>query len=342
LQYFYDRQKSSLAITDIAFSTASQGVAVGVIRNGKRDQPTAVVTSDGGAHWQLAPLKETPVALFLLNQDLGWMATDNGIWRTSDGGKSWIKLTKMKPPILRVYFANEQRGWAVGAMKTVLETNDGGAHWSPVPAAAEPKTKPQNTAYNWITFASPEAGLITGLSIPPEQFSSRPPEWYDPGASRRQEAPHLSVSLDTTDGGKTWRSSSASLFGEVTRVRFQQYRMGLSLVEFSQAFDWPSEVYRFYPATNRNERVYREKDRAISDIWLTSSGTAYLTGTEVIGRLRAAVPSKVKVLKSEDYSKWDEMDVDYRAVANRTIIAAADDHNLWLATDTGMILKLQE
>jgi hypothetical protein len=342
LQYFYDREKSSLAITDIAFASASRGVAVGVISNGKREQPTAVVTSDGGAHWQLVPLKETPVSLFLLNEDLGWIVTDSAIWRTSETGKSWVKVAKMKPGILRVYFANEKRGWAVGAMKTVLETNDGGAHWSPVAAAAVPNTKPQNTAYTWITFANPEAGLITGLSIPPEQLR-RPPEWYDPErAARRQEAPHLSLSLDTRDGGKTWRYSSASLFGEMTRVRFQQLRIGLSLVEFSEAFAWPSEVYRLYPGRNEIESVYREKDRAISDIWLTSTGTAYLTGTEVIGRLRAAVPSKVKVLKSEDYSKWDEMEVDYRAVANRTIIAAADDHNLWLATDTGMILKLVE
>jgi hypothetical protein len=343
LQYFYDREKSSLGITDIAFASPSRGVAVGVISNGKREEPTAVVTSDGGAHWQLVPLKETPVSLFLLNEDLGWMVTEGAIWRTSETGKSWIKLAKMKPGILRVYFVNEKRGWAVGAMKTVLETNDGGAHWTPVTAAAEPATKPQNTAYTWIAFVNPEAGLITGLSIPPEQFRQRPPEWYDPErASRRQEAPHLSLSLDTSDGGKTWRYSSASIFGEMTRVRFQQYRMGLSLVEFSEAFAWPSEVYRLYPGHNKIESVYREKDRAISDIWLTSTGTAYLTGTEVIGRLRAAVPSKVKVLKSNDYSKWDEMEVDYRAVANRTIIAAADDHNLWLATDTGMILKLVE
>jgi len=31
----------------------------------------AVVTSDGGAHWQTVDLKEIPVSLFFLNENLG-------------------------------------------------------------------------------------------------------------------------------------------------------------------------------------------------------------------------------------------------------------------------------
>jgi hypothetical protein len=34
------------------------------------------------------------------------------------------------------------------------------------------------------------------------------------------------------------------------------------------------------------------------------------------------------------------MEVDYRAVGRRAILAAPDAANLWVATDTGMILKL--
>ena len=34
------------------------------------------------------------------------------------------------------------------------------------------------------------------------------------------------------------------------------------------------------------------------------------------------------------------MEVDYRAVAHRAILAAPDAANLWVATDTGMILQL--
>jgi hypothetical protein len=34
------------------------------------------------------------------------------------------------------------------------------------------------------------------------------------------------------------------------------------------------------------------------------------------------------------------MSVDYRATAVRTMLRAAGDGSLWVATDTGMILKL--
>ena len=32
--------------------------------------------------------------------------------------------------------------------------------------------------------------------------------------------------------------------------------------------------------------------------------------------------------------------VDYRASAHRSMISAVDERNIWVATDTGMILKL--
>jgi hypothetical protein len=36
------------------------------------------------------------------------------------------------------------------------------------------------------------------------------------------------------------------------------------------------------------------------------------------------------------------MDVDYRAVAQRAVIAAPDEQHMWVATDTGAILTLTE
>jgi hypothetical protein len=49
----------------------------------------------------------------------------------------------------------------------------------------------------------------------------------------------------------------------------------------------------------------------------------------------------VRVLRSADLATWTDMDVDYRATATRVIISAIDSKTAWLATDTGMILKLR-
>jgi hypothetical protein len=59
------------------------------------------------------------------------------------------------------------------------------------------------------------------------------------------------------------------------------------------------------------------------------------------GQVRSIAPGNVKVFKSTDMKAWTEMAVDYRAVARRVILSGADEQNLWLATDSGMILKLQ-
>jgi len=47
------------------------------------------------------------------------------------------------------------------------------------------------------------------------------------------------------------------------------------------------------------------------------------------------------MLKSANLKVWEEMDVDYRAVAQRAMLAAPDSQHAWVATDTGMILTLQ-
>jgi hypothetical protein len=46
------------------------------------------------------------------------------------------------------------------------------------------------------------------------------------------------------------------------------------------------------------------------------------------------------VLTSHDNKTFRAMAVDYRATANRVILACPDGQNMWMATDTGMILKL--
>jgi len=342
VQYFYDKAKSSLSIQDIQFVSASRGVAVGAIHETeKHAKPVAVVTADGGAHWQVVPLRETPpLSVFLLNENLGWMVAGQHLWHTTEAGKSWSEVSRFPVPILRVYFADESNGWAVGFKKTVLETHNGGRGWERVAAAAEPSGEAKYSTYSWIAFATPQSGLISGWNQPPRRFEPKLPEWIDPQATLDyRDRPHLSYSLVTRDGGKTWKSSSASLFGDISRIRFGKQNNGLGLVEYSDAFRFPSEVYKVEWTSGKSQTVYRNPNMFVSDIWLTPDGTAYLAGITMLGQTRLA-PGKVQVLRSKDLSAWTEMEVDYRAVAHRATLAAADDQNLWVATDNGMILKL--
>lgn len=343
MQYFYDKGKSTFNITDLQFLSDKRGIAVGFISDGRRQDPTSVVTSDGGAHWQTVALKELPISLFFLNESLGWMVTNHGLWQTAEAGKSWLKLPKLPAEVDRVYFLDEKRGWGIGGKKTVVQTVDGGHVWTKLAVAEEPPGNPLYSAYNWIAFATPLDGIITGFNLPPRLWGPDHPGWLDPQATLDQrDTPHLNYSLVTHDGGKTWHANSASLFGESTRIRFAKSGMGLGLVEYSQMFRYPSEAYKLEWKTNKSETVYRDTKFSVTDIWLTGDGTSYLTGTLSQGKLRSVIPGKVQVLTSKDFgaSGWAEMPVDYRAVATRTLLSGADNQDLWMATDNGMILKL--
>ena len=342
IQYFYDHAKSSFVICDMQFASVNRGVAVGVIRTGKREEPSSVVTADGGLHWQTVPLKEPPVSLFFLNENLGWLVTAKGLWRTVEAGRSWTKLPKVPAEIFRVYFLSERHGWAIGAKKTALETRDGGQTWSPLVAASAQDGEDINfSSYTWVAFASPRNGLITGWNIPPHRFDTLLPNWMDPDTALRQrETPHLSFTLTTADGGAEWTAASASLFGVISRVRFAPEGKGLELTKYSETFRYPSEVSALQWPGGESHTVYRDAKFDVSDIWLASDGTAYLSGVRIRGKLRGVIPDKVEVFTSKDLENWTPIPVDYRAEASNTILAGAGDDHLWLATDTGMILKL--
>jgi hypothetical protein len=345
VQYFYDHDRETFVLDDLKCPAARRCVAVGGIEPDKGNiRPTAVVTSDGGAHWALVPLKEAPLSLFMLDDSTGWYVGPKNLWKTVEGGRSWEKAGKLQPGILRVWFLDAMHGFAVGTHKTALETTDGGAEWKPLAAAAGPKTREDYTTYSWIEFADARNGLISGYSRPPRRGEDAAlPDWVNAQrAVERREWPAVSITLDTHDGGKSWKPTTASLFGQISRVRLSPGGVGLGLIAFSQNFEWPSEVFRVDWKSGKSGRVYRDHNRRITDVAVVSDTLAYLAGTEIPGKLQQTpIPGKLKMYKSADLENWTEMEADYRATASVALLAAPDQDNVWVATDTGMILKLQ-
>lgn len=342
--YFYDKDNASLVINDLQFPSPARGIAAGYMEEKGNSQPVTLITDDGGAHWTVSKVKHVPISLFFLNDKMGWMVTPEGIWRTVDAGRDWRELPKSPKLLMKLCFLDEERGFAIGAHKLAYQTGDGGKTWQPIAAAADPHTDPEYTVYNNIAFVTATTGLINGYSSPPRAGDSGKPDWLDAqDTTARREWPHLSIMLDTRDGGKTWTPSTASMFGRITHGSFLPDGRGLGLIEFTDTFKWPSEVHLIDGTTGKSSIVYNATDRAITDVLLQPSGTGYLAGVEVSGKLQhTPIPRKLKILRSEDLSDWREMDVDYRATAVRAMLRAAGDGSLWVATDTGMILKLAE
>ncbi len=357
VQYYYDEDRTQLQLVDLAFPTATRGIAIGWITDvnpSKKVKPTCLTTSDGGAHWTLDPLKDDPRSMFFLNDSLGWMVTENGLWLTEESGHTWRKIFDQPKPnpklgpvspgglILRVYFLDENHGFAVGYQKTVLETHDGGRTWAPVAEAAKPTGNPVFTAYTRIAFDG-KIGLIVGAAVPPRRDMGAYPSWMEPErASKARQQPNLTLVLQTKDGGANWISSTAPLLGLTMGLRLTG-DIGLSLFGFSESFDWPSEVYKIDLDTGRSTQTFREKNRRVTDTALFPGPRAYLAAVEPTGRLNSLpIPGRVRMLSnsSPNFDQWKEIDVDYRAVAGSVVLAGPDADHLWAATDTGMILRL--
>ena len=346
LQYFYDEAHESFVISDLQFPSPKHGMATGWISGPHGVKPMSAVTTDGGAHWSLVPLKEPGETLYFLNDSLGWMVTTKGLWQTEEFGKSWRKL-KAPVGLLQVHFVDPNHGWAVGIKKQIYETKNAGANWTQIPAVGKVNSSEEHTLFAWIEFADKNVGMIGGWSKPPRpgQPSQRMPDWLDPEtASYRREWPHLGILLDTRDGGTTWTPSTMSLFGEITTVKLSAEGWGLGLIEFSDAFDWPSEVFFLNWKAGTQKRVYRERDRKITDVAIAApAGPVYLGALEHFGKLQQIpIPRKVVMIRSEDGEHWTEMPVDYRATARRVMLSVAGPKDIWAATDTGMILKLTQ
>src|SRR5258708_8606961 len=287
----------------------------------------------------MVDVKEHSISLFFLNENKGWMVTDRGIWQTEETGRSWKKIKDLKE-LQRVYFLDESYGWAIGAPKLVLETKDGGRTWSALEAAEKAPTAPETTVYHWAKFDG-QRGLIIGSWTLPRNPRDLP-DWMVPERARyRHQYPTVTILVQTSDGGKTWTEDSSSLEGSLTRFRYGAGNWGLALFEYPNSYDVASEVFNMDMTTKKNTRVYGDKSRAVRDFALLPGGDVILVAVERQGKSHdPPTPGQLQIIRRGRLKTWIDMDVEYRARPTRATIAAADAHNVWVATDTGMILKL--
>ncbi len=341
LQYFYDKAGSTLNLTDIRCPAVRTCIAAGYTEDFKREHPkgAVVVTSDGGEHWTLSEVSDLPFSLFFLNDSLGWMVTDKGIWQTTEAGRSWKKLKGLRG-IERVWFTDAEHGWAIGHPKAIYRTEDGGKEWTKDASAQLVKTPDQDTAYTTISFVG-QAGVIGG------DWTSAPayavPQWVDPATEKRRQSYTRGtfILLKTQNGGQKWQQFSGESKGFPVRLLMLKPAEALGLFEFPGS-DSPSALIRIDLNAGKTAPIFNARESmAFRDIAVLPDGTGILAGIEFQGKSsQLPIPGKLKLATSRDLTTWLDMTVDYRAVAIRPVIAAADSDHVWVATDTGMILKL--
>src|SRR6266576_763977 len=109
---------------------------------------TLLRTTDGGTTWTklLTLTKDTLHDLYFADEKTGWVVAERDalklktndeprsyLLKTEDGGFSWRRIflkSDTNPRLLRLVFADAQRGWVFGETGAVFATQDGGANWT--------------------------------------------------------------------------------------------------------------------------------------------------------------------------------------------------------------------
>jgi photosystem II stability/assembly factor-like uncharacterized protein len=147
-------------------------------------------TQDGGEHWQLrkSPTEDALHDVYFADERTGWLVCERSIYllktvdeprsyllHTTDGGETWRRVEAAGKDIdarlIRVVFADRERGFVFGELGSLYATEDGGKTWAR-------QRIPTSHLLLGGTFLDPQQGWIVGA-----------------GATL----------LQTIDGGATWR-----------------------------------------------------------------------------------------------------------------------------------------
>lgn len=256
-----------------------------------------VLTSpDGGASWH-APATPLPEPLasqfdfFAVAERDGhcWVAGSPGtlVFRSTDNGRTWQSFaTGQALPIRGLTFLDAQRGWAVGALGTILATRDGGATWR---AQRRGGTRlallgifgaAEQTPWELFAWQAGNEGFLSGLEI--LAHDPEPPRVGTVAADQRLHAGFVAAGGSATYVG--WRfplavderqASTASILASWERANDQQALARLDELLVRQIRTWRPDVI-----------VTSDGDAGSSG--LGSSGLGGLTNQRVLAAVEQA------------------------------------------------------
>ena len=333
ISFSYDKPQEDFDIADFRCPAPGKCIAVGALEHEEKFTPHAVITTDAGAHWNQVAIPEVPLSVFFLNPNTAWMVGEKSLWQTHDGGATWKKVSSSRD-MQRVCFLNENHGFAVGDNQLIEETTDGGSKWTAIRALQGLTSQPAENLFNWVFFSGDRDGTIIGEIEPANE--SRVPSWLEP---KRRHSTWLLVGR-TNDGGASWKFSGIHRTDNLVNVGVEQK----SLWFFFQPLgaEAESEIAAYQPDDNSLTPLVTDSDALLAGA--TRSGDAvFVAAITRQGRLMdVPIPGKLRIFSGPNFDHMTPMDVDYRAEALRAHFAVAPDGMVFLATDTGMILKLTQ
>lgn len=135
---------AQLSLVPPAFFSATDGILPVIfsdVATGRGIATDIYVTHDEGTTWKsTTPLPLASVALDFVDKQHGWATDGMILYRTSDAGQRWTKLSPGASfkQVTSLDFVSSTLGWAIGGQgnnsSLLLKTTDGGQTWTPIPS----------------------------------------------------------------------------------------------------------------------------------------------------------------------------------------------------------------
>ncbi len=201
-------------------------------------------TTDGGTTWKQlnisAPYGDLIMTGVFLNADMGFYADDYNIYKSTDGGNSWVLKNRdtVTPVATPIVFYNNTLGFYSNG-ETLYRTTDGGDTWKSVLVP---------TSYNLrnICFADQTTIYTTGIGMPLYRSADGGNTWsssnFDPNAIilslyffdalNGLAGGTSGLLLRTADGGQTWTPLSTQMQLDIMGFQFVDKLHGYALTKY--------------------------------------------------------------------------------------------------------------
>jgi photosystem II stability/assembly factor-like uncharacterized protein len=190
-------------MSGVYFWNSQNGIAVGGEGNPSYDMVIAK-TNNGGLTWTsvTSDLLIEGNDVFFVNENVGFIAGDGGLLKTTDGGNSWNSIKGIYENVKKISFPSANIGYACLSDGSLFKSSDGGDTWVNISS---------NLNYNYSLQSVYFLSDLVGFVIP---FSG-------------------SEIFRTADGGITWTTLNLSDAGSIYDIKFVDDNIGYIAGEYT-------------------------------------------------------------------------------------------------------------
>jgi len=305
---------------DIFFINQNEGWTVG-------DGGVLLKTTDGGDSWIALPNLGFAYGgrLFFKNQNLGWVASYDGILKTTDGGNTWN--LKSTATVAKFSFSMTN-GFAVGQKGRIYKSTDEGNTWQSLK-----KSFAREINFKKIFFNDPQVGFILGDSGRVYRTNDSGLSWQTTQVLTSERL----LSFFFTDAKTGWIGSNGLIFKTTNGIDWNLWYTTDNWMDFNNIRFYNSQIgcavgYRIHITTDGGQNWQMKTISGdYNDYDLNS--VYYITDQKII-----AVGNAGKICYSKDAgATWSK--ITSPTSSNLLSVKFVDENVGFLITNDGVILK---